>query len=178
MIAIVGLIGGGGMLGFDLIMRMQRWITWIVGVLSVLYMVFASTNVSFSALAQVPGGAAPPFIGAVMFTMTGFGLGWVNSAADYSRYLPRSVSSGAVLGWTIFGSSLGPIILLLFGLLLAGSSKPLSDAIASDPVGALATILPTWLLVPFVVVTVLGLVGGAVMDIYSSGLSPPASTRS
>ena len=31
--------------------------------------------------------------------------------------------------------------------------------------------LPTWFLVPFAIVAVLGLVGGAVLDIYSSGLS-------
>jgi NCS1 family nucleobase:cation symporter-1 len=152
-------------------MKMQRWITLIVGVLTVLYMIFASTHVDFAALASLPNGDAPAVIGAILFTMTGFGLGWVNSAADYSRYLPRSVSSRGVMGWTTFGSSLGPVILLIFGLLLAGSSKHLSDAIATDPVGALAAILPTWLLMPFVVVTVLGLVGGAVMDIYSSGLS-------
>jgi NCS1 family nucleobase:cation symporter-1 len=55
--------------------------------------------------------------------------------------------------------------------LLAGSSQDLSAAIAADPIGALAAQLPTWFLVPFVVVAVLGLVGGAVLDIYSSGLS-------
>src|SRR6185312_1615369 len=64
-----------------------------------------------------------------------------------------------------------PIFLLGFGLLLAGSSTSLSTAINSDPIGALATILPTWFLVPFVIVAVLGLVGGAVLDIYSSGLA-------
>lgn len=171
MVLIVGLIGVGGTLGFDLIMKMQRWITWIVGILTVLYMLFASAHVDFAVLAGLRGGGVPAFIGAVLFATTGYGLGWVNSAADYSRYLPRSVSSAGVLGWTTFGASLGPVILLIFGLLLAGSSPELSSAIASDPVGALAAILPTWLLVPFVVVTVLGLVGGAVMDIYSSGLS-------
>jgi NCS1 family nucleobase:cation symporter-1 len=171
MIVIVGLIAGGGTLGFDLIMKMQRWITWIVGILTALYMIFASTQVDLTALGRLPSGGVPAFIGAVMFVMTGFGFGWVNSAADYSRYLPRSASSTGVMGWTTFGASLGPVVLLIFGLLLAGSSKQLSDMIAVDPVGALATILPTWLLVPFVVVTVLGLVGGAVMDIYSSGLS-------
>ena len=31
--------------------------------------------------------------------------------------------------------------------------------------------MPTWFLVPFVIVAVLGLVGGAVLDIYSSGLA-------
>ena len=62
-------------------------------------------------------------------------------------------------------------MLLVFGLLLAGSSSDLNEAIAADPIGALTTILPTWFLVPFALVAVLGLVGGAVLDIYSSGLA-------
>jgi purine-cytosine permease-like protein len=76
-----------------------------------------------------------------------------------------------VIGWTTFGASLAPLLLLVFGLLLAGSSAKLSAGIAADPIGALTTILPTWFLVPFAVVAVLGLVGGAVLDIYSSGLA-------
>ena len=92
-------------------------------------------------------------------------------AADYARYLPRTASSRGAVGWTTFGASVAPIVLLVFGLLLAGSSTELSDAIAKDPIGALAATLPTWFLVPFAVVAVLGLVGGAVLDIYSSGLA-------
>jgi purine-cytosine permease-like protein len=76
-----------------------------------------------------------------------------------------------VIGWTAFGGSLAPLLLLVFGLLLAGSSQKLSTAVAADPIDALTTILPTWFLVPFAVVAVLGLVGGAVLDIYSSGLA-------
>jgi purine-cytosine permease-like protein len=63
------------------------------------------------------------------------------------------------------------VLLLVAGLLLAGSDADLSAAIAADPIGALGTILPTWFLVPFIVVVVLGLIGGALLDIYSSGLS-------
>jgi purine-cytosine permease-like protein len=76
-----------------------------------------------------------------------------------------------VVGWTTFGASVAPLLLLVFGLLLAGSSSDLSKAVAADPIGALTTILPTWFLVPFAAVAVLGLVGGAVLDIYSSGLA-------
>src|SRR5205814_6835153 len=64
-----------------------------------------------------------------------------------------------------------PVFLFIFGLLLAGSSTGLSSAIGGDPIGALANLLPTWFLVPFVVVAVLGLIGGSVLDIYSSGLA-------
>ncbi|RIU98703.1 allantoin permease, partial [Klebsiella pneumoniae] len=47
----------------------------------------------------------------------------------------------------------------------------LADAIAQDPIGALAVILPTWVLVPFLITAVLALVSGAVLGIYSSGLT-------
>jgi nucleobase:cation symporter-1, NCS1 family len=119
----------------------------------------------------LPTGSTQEAVGALVFLMTGFGLGWVNLAADYSRYLPRRASGGGIVWWTTFAGSLAPLVLLVFGLLLAGSSKQLSDSIAADPVGGLAELLPTWFLVPFVIVAVLGLAGGAVLDIYSSGLA-------
>ncbi|TDU90757.1 purine-cytosine permease-like protein [Kribbella voronezhensis] len=171
-LVVVGtLIVAGGVLGFDLIMRMQTVITIVTGVLTVVYIVLVADQVSWSKVSDLPNGSTQAVIGALVFLMTGFGLGWVNMAADYSRYLPRSSSSAGVVGWTTFGSSLAPIVLLVFGLLLAGSSTDLSAAIAADPIGALAEALPTWFLVPFVIVAVLGLVGGAVLDIYSSGLA-------
>jgi purine-cytosine permease-like protein len=150
---------------------MQTIITVVTGVLTVVYIALVADRVHWSTVSALPGGSGQEVIGALVFLMTGFGLGWVNAAADYSRYLPRSASSGGVVGWTTFGSSVAPLVLLIFGLLLAGSSKDLSTAIAADPIGALAAALPTWFLVPFVIVAVLGLVGGAVLDIYSSGLA-------
>ncbi|MEV6285481.1 cytosine permease [Kribbella sp. NPDC051770] len=171
-LVVVGtLIVACGVLGFDLIMRMQTVITVVTGVLTVVYIALVADQVSWSTVSALPGGSSQELIGALVFLMTGFGLGWVNAAADYSRYLPRTASSRGVVGWTTFGAALAPIVLLIFGLLLAGSSADLSTAIAGDPIGALAQALPTWFLVPFVIVAVLGLVGGAVLDIYSSGLA-------
>ena len=171
MVVIAALIIGGGVMGFDLIMRMQAAITVITGILTVFFIVLTFKHVSWHVVSHVHSGTTQSLIGALVFVMTGFGLGWVNAAADYSRYLPRKASTSGVVWWTTFGSSIAPVILVFFGLLLAGSSSTLSSAIGNDPVGALATLLPTWFLVPFVIVAVLGLVGGAVLDIYSSGLS-------
>lgn len=171
-LVVVGtLIVACGVLGFDLIMRAQTIITIVTGVLTVVYIALVADQVSWSTVTSLPSGSGQEVIGALVFLMTGFGLGWVNAAADYSRYLPRTASSRGVVGWTTFGSSIAPVVLLIFGLLLAASSQDLSTAIAADPIGALAEALPTWFLVPFVIVAVLGLVGGAVLDIYSSGLA-------
>ena len=171
LVVVAALIIAGGVMGFDLIMRSMAWITVVTGVLTVAFILLSANHVRWSAVSAVPGGSTENLIGAFVFLMTGFGLGWVNAAADYSRYLPRNASTGGVIGWTTFGAGVAPVILLGYGLLLAGSSDSLNKAVAADPIGALAELLPTWFLIPFVVVAVLGLVGGALLDIYSSGLS-------
>src|SRR5499425_3302510 len=171
LIVVVALTIFGGVMGFDLIMRMQTVITIVTGVLTVMFCILVADHIHWHTVSAIPGGSAEALIGALVFVMTGCGLGWVNVAADYSRYLPRRSSGAGVVGWTTLGSSIAPIFLLVFGLLLAGSSASLSSAIGLDPIGALASLLPTWFLVPFVIVAVLGLVGGSVLDIYSSGLA-------
>jgi NCS1 family nucleobase:cation symporter-1 len=143
----------------------------LTGVLTIVFIALTFKHVQWHVVSHVHSGSFQSTIGALVFVMTGFGLGWVNVAADYSRYLPRSASNRGVVWWTTFGGSIAPLILLFFGLLLAGSSSSLSSAVGNDPVGALAKLLPTWFLVPFVIVALAGLVGGAVLDIYSSGLS-------
>jgi NCS1 family nucleobase:cation symporter-1 len=171
LVVVSAITVAAGVIGFDLIMRVQAVITVVAGVLTVVYIGLVADHVHWHVVSGLPSGSTQHVVGALVFVMTGFGLGWVNAAADYSRYLPRRSSSAGVVGWTTFGAALGPVVLLVFGLLLAGSSSSLSAAMGADPIGALTTILPTWFLVPFAVVAVLGLVGGAVLDIYSSGLA-------
>jgi nucleobase:cation symporter-1, NCS1 family len=171
LVVVTVLIVGAGVVGFDLIMRMQAVITVVTAILTIGYVILAWKEIHLSAVSALPSGSMQAVLGGLIFMMTGFGLGWVNVAADYSRYLPRSASSTGVVWWTTFGAALAPVALLLFGILLAGSSKSLFNAISLDPIGALTPVLPTWFLVPFAIVAVLGLVGGAVLDIYSSGLA-------
>jgi nucleobase:cation symporter-1, NCS1 family len=170
--AVVALvIVGAGIMGFDLIMRLQKYLTLALIVVTAVYVALTVDHIHPSTLNDLPNGPTSAVIGAAVLVMTGFGIGWVNTGADYSRYLPRKASTGGVVWWPTLGGSLPVVLLVAYGILLAGSSQDLSTAIGSDPIGALTTILPTWFLLPFAVVAVLGLVSGAVMDIYSSGLT-------
>jgi len=161
----------GGVLGHPVIMKLQRLITGITVVATVTYIALTLDEVNWDSVFAIKAGSTAGLIGAIIFAITGIGLGWVNCAADYSRYLPRSVSSKSVFGWTVLGASIVPITLVIYGSALSGSSKELSDAIAMDPIGALTQLLPTWFLIPFALVAILGLVGGAILDLYSSGLT-------
>ena len=166
-----GLTIVGGVLGFKVIMRIQKVLTLLTITLTAGYIALTAHLVNWDSVSAIPSGNIQAFFGALIFAITGIGLGWANCAADYSRYLPRTVSSRGVVGWTVFGASIVPITLVIYGSMLAGSSKDLADKIGMDPIGALTTLVPTWYLIPFAAVAILGLIGGAILDLYSSGLA-------
>lgn len=168
---VAGIVVLSGIFGFNLIMRLQAFLTVALAVLTVGYVLLTLGHIDWGTVNSLPSGSGQAFIGALIFAATGFGLGWVNSGADYSRYLPRTASSRGVVGWTTFGAAIAPVLLVVYGLLLAASDSKLSTAIGTDPVGALTTLLPTWYLLLFALVAIGGLIGGAVLDIYSSGLA-------
>ncbi len=157
--------------GYHVIMRMQSWLTWVTGVVTVMYIGLTVTEIDWSTVSALPSGSGQAVTGALVMVMTGFGLGWINIAADWSRYQRRDASGAAIVFWNTFGGAVAPVILVVFGLALAGSDPVLRDGIQNDPVGTLATILPTFFLVPFLIAAVLALVSGAVLGIYSSGLT-------
>ena len=170
-LGIVAVIVAAGILGFTAIMSLQKWLTIATVVATAVFMVLTVDDIDLAAASSAPAGGLTAFIGATLLVFTGFGIGWTNCGADYSRYLPRSASSFGIVGSTTLGASLPVVVLILWGLLLCGSDPALAELLGSDPVGGLTTLIPTWFLVPFFLVAIAGLISGAVLDIYSSGLS-------
>jgi len=168
---VAALIVAASVLGYHTIMRLQSVLTWITGIVTILYIILAIPQIDLTAVMALPSGNIGHVIGALVMVMTGFGLGWINIAADWSRYQKRTASDGAIIWWNTFGGAIAPVILVIFGLLLAGSNDELFQGVQNDPVGALAKILPVWVLVPFLITAILALVSGAVLGIYSSGLT-------
>lgn len=170
-ILIALLIVTASVLGYHTIMKLQSVLTWATGAMTILFMILTIPHIDMAAVVAAPSGPPQAMIGALVMVMTGFGLGWINIAADWSRYQKRSTSDGKIVAWNTIGGAAAPMVLVIFGLLLAGSDPALSEAIANDPIGALISILPIWALIPFWIVAVLTLVSGAVLGIYSSGLT-------
>jgi len=170
-ILIAALIVTASVLGYHTIMRLQSILTWATGAMTILFMILTIPHIDLAAVLSAPSGSPQAMIGALVMVMTGFGLGWINIAADWSRYQKRTASDGSIVLWNTVGGAAAPVVLVIFGLLLAGSDEGLSGAIENDPIGALVTILPLWALIPFWIVAVLTLVSGAVLGIYSSGLT-------
>ncbi|MFX4273172.1 purine-cytosine permease family protein [Propionibacteriaceae bacterium Y1685] len=171
LVVVAAIVVTLGILGFEAIMKFQKWLTIATMIMTVAYMALTLDRVDLGAAMAAPSAPATAVIGAGVMLLAGFGVGWTNCAADYSRYLPRTASKAGIIGWTTFGGALPVVVLTVYGVLLCASDPTLLGAVSDDPIGALTEMLPTWFLVPFALVAVAGLVAGAIIDIYSSGLT-------
>lgn len=175
MLAIAFVIVAGitvvlALLGHATIARVQVWFTWTFAILTVVFIALEAQHVNLHAVTSLHAG---PFlagvIGGTTVIMAGLGIGWVNAAGDYSRYLPRRASSGAVVGWTTFGSSLAPVLLGTFGIFLAASNPGIASS--ANPLGLFAQTLPAWFALPYLLAVCGGLIAATVLDVYSGGLN-------
>lgn len=172
-IVAVAIIITAGVFGFRLVSRFQGVVTIASIGLTIGYIALTIRDVNWPALLRVGEVSGSAFVGAAVVAMAAFGIGWVNSGADYSRYLPKNSSSRAIIGWTTFAGSLVPVILVGYGLMLVASNTSLAGQLADNPIGALVTLLPTsyLILLPLLLIISLSATGAGAMDLYSSGLA-------
>nr|WP_042177578.1 cytosine permease [Kibdelosporangium sp. MJ126-NF4]CEL12693.1 Cytosine/purine/uracil/thiamine/allantoin permease family protein [Kibdelosporangium sp. MJ126-NF4]CTQ93557.1 Cytosine/purine/uracil/thiamine/allantoin permease family protein [Kibdelosporangium sp. MJ126-NF4] len=152
--------------GYDVILRVQKWITLAVAVAVVGYFLIIIPDLDFTRAAD--SGSVALVVGGISLVIAN-GIGWTPAGADYSRYTKGSPKS--VIWWTAIGGATAPAVLMLFGVLLTAGNPKLAAAAAVDPIGAFAVTLPTWFLIPFLLATMLSVIAGAVFNLYSSGLN-------
>lgn len=87
------------------------------------------------------------------------------TSADFSRYLPRTVSAKAVAGWTAFGGFLSSVLVCGIGALAATAVD------MNDPESSLQRLLPGWFRPLFLLALVLGTVALNALTAYSAGLA-------
>ncbi|MFE5913830.1 purine-cytosine permease family protein [Streptomyces wedmorensis] len=87
------------------------------------------------------------------------------TSADFSRYLPRTSSKKAIIGWTAFGAFLPSVIVCSLGAFAATAVD------MTDPQTALQTILPGWFTPVFLLALVLGTISINALTAYSAGLA-------
>jgi len=120
-------------------------------------------------LSAPPGPWDTGMLTTLSIVIAGTGIGWANAGADYTRYLPRQSKGSAITWWTVLGSSLPLFVLIMVGMLLSSDVHGLASA--ANPVQAIGSTLPSWMAVPYLLTAIGGLIAGADLSIYSSGLN-------
>jgi nucleobase:cation symporter-1, NCS1 family len=154
------------LIGYDLIHRVERWLTAgflvIFGILTVAVFLLPFPAGSF----DVGGFRATPFL--IQFgAVAGYQISWAIYVSDYSRYLPPTVGIRKTFLWTYGGSALGGIWLMCLGAALAAWAGDNFDTITSlrqagDRVfGGFGDVVLVYAMLGLVSVTALNMYGGS-----------------
>jgi len=157
---------GIAILGHATIVYLQRIFTIALGIviLGLVPMVISHADLA-KPLAAAPEGASFASL-AIAFMLVASGpISYVNCPADYTRYLPRNASGGAILFWTFVGSYVPAVIITIIGYLAATAVD------LTDPIGGFAGLVPAWYFDIFVLVVAGGSVTNNFINTYSSGMS-------
>ncbi|WP_411110725.1 purine-cytosine permease family protein [Streptomyces sp. c-19] len=134
----------------------------------------AFTVVAFAVLRHADFSYAPeaPLTGPELWalllagtTMIASGPLSYTTSADFSRYLPRTASRKAIIGWTALGAFLPSVVVCALGAFAATAVD------MTDPQTALQEILPGWFVPVFLLALVLGTISINALTAYSAGLA-------
>jgi NCS1 nucleoside transporter family len=111
------------LVGYDLIHRFERYLTYSFLVVFGVFTVGALATLHFPAGSFSLGGFQwTPFL-AQFGVVAGYQISWAIYVSDYSRYLPPDVTVRKTFYWTYWGSALGAIWLMCLGTILAAAIK-------------------------------------------------------
>ncbi len=134
----------------------------------VFFVVLASLTLGKAHSGGVAHGASwQLFLVGLAFTITLSGLGWVENGNDFSRYVPRTASRRAIVGWVFVGGAIPEILVMSLGAAVA----TFVPTAGGNPISDFPRAFPAWFLVPFLVVTIVQLFGINSVDLYSSGVT-------
>ena len=139
---VIVLTMAGAVYGYNMIVKVEKYIAVITGIMTLIYLFFFIPNIDFAILGDKPSGSIGVFLGGVVLAMTMVGLGFLNYGGDYSRYLPRNTGAFGVIFWTTLGIALPVSVLLILGVMLGAGNEALVEKAAHEALAALTGILP------------------------------------
>ncbi|MER6467813.1 cytosine permease [Streptomyces collinus] len=155
-------------LGITAVQKCNKYATYFFGVFSVLVLVYLAVHTDWSKVTRQGAGSTAAVITGVGMIAAG-GVSWIPSAPDFTRYLPRTASSKAIVGTAVGGAGIVVLPMVLMGAVMAVSTPDLASA--SDPVSFVGEILPTWLAVPYLLIALIGMLLINSMSMYSAGFT-------
>ncbi|MFI6489578.1 cytosine permease [Streptomyces sp. NPDC050564] len=155
-------------LGIKAVQKCNKWATYLFGGFSVLVLGYLIVDTDWSKVFGQAAGQTSSMITGVGLIAAG-GISWVPSSPDFTRYLPRTASSAAIVRNSIGGAGIVVLPMVLMGAVMAVSTPDLASA--ADPVSFLGAILPLWIAVPYLLIALVGMLLINAMSMYSAGFT-------
>ncbi|WP_431918787.1 purine-cytosine permease family protein [Amycolatopsis tucumanensis] len=163
LVIVVVLQIGIAFFGHNLVQAYERWIFGVLAVVFAIGAVVTFTQASPGAVGGTGG------LGGFLLTVGaafGYTAGWNPYAADYTRYLPESVSGRAV-GWAAGGG----LFVSTTVLMATGAASATLGGGDGSPTAAFTGHMPGWLSALTLLAIALGAVAANALNVYSGALA-------
>jgi len=157
--------------GYPLFSRVQLVLSIVSGALIVGLIAFTWKYVNIGTALSTPDGSWVLTISGAVLVFSFVGLVWAHSGADLARYQRPGTSGAASMLWATFGTTLPTFALIGYGALLAASDPGIAKGFVLAPLDTIARMLPAWYPFPLIAATVLSLLSGVVLTLYSGGFA-------
>ncbi|MFB7995839.1 cytosine permease [Streptomyces sp. NPDC056002] len=155
-------------LGITAVQKCNKYATYLFGLFSVLVLVYLIANTDWTRVFDQPAGKMSLMVAGIGLIAAG-GVSWIPSSPDFTRYLPRTASSVAIVRNSVGGAGIVVLPMVLMGAVMAVSTPDLASA--ADPVSFLGEILPLWIAVPYLLIALVGMLLINSMSMYSAGFT-------
>ena len=158
-------------LGYALFARVQLVLTIVSAVLIIAFIIVSWHAVDVTVALTVGDGPWILVITGAVLVVSFLGVVWATGSADLARYQRPSSSGAQAMLWAPFGATLPAFLLIAYGALLAASSPTVARGLVATPLDTIASLAPVWFPAPLLLGTVLSLLAGVVLSIYSGGFA-------
>ncbi|NRO72618.1 hypothetical protein IMAU60117_01336 [Lactobacillus helveticus] len=165
-----GLVVLSGLLKEDTLAKIQTWLSWIFGILTVLILVLFLLKVKWQEAFSLPSGSwITGVLPAVSIVAAGSGISWSMAAADWGAYVTKKTKPSATFWNTTMGGAV-PLFVLMAGGVLLSTIEP-SLATTGDPFGVMYSALPTWIGLIYFLVAAGGLIPQCIISFRSARIN-------
>jgi NCS1 nucleoside transporter family len=158
-----------GIYGFYAIRTFEKYTVPVTAVIMLLMSVLAWTRpgvVNWNLTTTLPPAAHLAMITLLMTAIgVGWGISWVTWAADYSRFVPRTVSSRAVFWYSYVGMFVPTVWLAILGATLASVTKD------TDPAKMVSAVFGGVMSLLVLLMVLHGPVATNILNVYSAALA-------
>ncbi len=158
-----------GIYGFYAIRTFEKYTVPVTGAIMLLMSILAWTRpgvVNWGLTSTLPPGAHLAMITLLMTAIgVGWGISWVTWASDYSRFVPRSVSSTAVFWYSYVGMFVPTVWLAILGATVA------SVTMDTDPAKMVSAVFGGVTSILVFLMVLHGPIATNILNVYSAALA-------
>ncbi len=154
--------------GHAAMLKVLKWLAFPFVALFIIMAIITAGKVNLHVMAHGAGWGG--LMVSLALIMSAGGLGWTENANDYSRYLPRNSSKGGIILAVALGGAIPSILLEVLGAAVA-TAVATSSAYTVASVTGLASVFPSWFVIPYLIVAIFQLFAINSVDLYSSGVT-------